>query len=143
RVTFYAAGNAANGNGGSSGDYIYTNSFTIDGPGIQKYEADVTPRPNGDNNGTVTIADWVQIGRFAAGLDTAEIGSEFQRADCAPRATLGDGEISIADWVQAGRYAAGLDPIVPAGGPSGPPTLMAAAQGAYDFQVTEQSRGAS
>ncbi len=27
-LTFYAAGNAANGNGGASGDYIYTSSFT-------------------------------------------------------------------------------------------------------------------
>ena len=32
---------------------------------------------------------------------------EFQRADCAPRSTLGDARITTADWVQAGRYAAG------------------------------------
>jgi hypothetical protein len=86
----------------------------------QGYEADVAPRPNGSNNGAVSIADWVQIGRFAAGLDTVSPGSEFQRADCAPRDTLGNGSISISDWVQAGRYAAGLDPVVAAGGPTGP-----------------------
>lgn len=84
------------------------------------YEADVSPRPNGNNNGTVTIVDWVQVGRFAAGLDTAATGNEFQRADCAPKATLGDGKIGITDWVQAGRYAAGVDPVAAAGGPTTP-----------------------
>ncbi|MEP7341783.1 MAG: cohesin domain-containing protein [Acidobacteriota bacterium] len=84
------------------------------------YEADVSPRPNGNNNGTVTIADWVQVGRFAAGVDTAAAGSEFQRADCAPKDTKGDGRVSIADWVQAGRYAAAVDAVVAAGGPTAP-----------------------
>ncbi|GDY21177.1 hypothetical protein LBMAG56_25230 [Verrucomicrobiota bacterium] len=82
------------------------------------YEADVIPSPNGD--GTVSITDWVKVGRFAAGLDVIASPAEFQRVDCAPRATLGDGIISIIDWVQAGRYAAGLDPLTPAGGPTGP-----------------------
>lgn len=84
------------------------------------YEADVAPRPNGDNNGTVTLSDYVQVGRFAVGLDTAANGGEFQRADCAPRETLGNGAITLADYVQAGRYAVGLDPITPAGGPTAP-----------------------
>ena len=89
------------------------------------FEGDVSPRPNGNNNGTVTVADWVQVGRFAAGLppdrpEVPAVGSEFQRADCAPRSTLGNGSISIADWVQAGRYAAVLDPATAAGGPIGP-----------------------
>ncbi|MGH7596462.1 MAG: PKD domain-containing protein, partial [bacterium] len=81
------------------------------------YEADVAPRPNGSNNGSVTTADWVQVGRFAAALDQprSEV-NEFQRADCAPR-PCGDGRITTADWVQAGRYAAGLDPVAPACGP--------------------------
>jgi len=82
----------------------------------QGYEADVAPRPNG--NGTVSTTDWVQVGRFAAGLDIAAAGSEFQRADCAPRSTFGNGAVSTTDWVQAGRYAAGLDPLTPAGGPT-------------------------
>ncbi len=84
------------------------------------YEADVSPRPNGSNNGTVTVADWVQIGRFSAGLETAATGGEFQRADCAPKASLGDGRVNIADWVQAGRYASGIDAAVAAGGPTAP-----------------------
>ncbi|MGH9802412.1 MAG: hypothetical protein ACRD82_18765, partial [Blastocatellia bacterium] len=82
------------------------------------FEGDVAPRPNG-SNGTVTIADWVQTGRFAAGFDTAAAGSEFQRADTSPRSTLGNGSITISDWVQTGRYSSALDPLVPAGGPTG------------------------
>jgi hypothetical protein len=83
------------------------------------YEADVAPRPNGNNNGSITISDWVQTGRFAAGIDTATPGCEFQRADVAGKSTLGNGSITVSDWVQAGRYAAGLDPVTPVGGPTG------------------------
>ncbi|MFN0109328.1 MAG: putative Ig domain-containing protein, partial [Blastocatellia bacterium] len=84
------------------------------------FEADVSPRPNGDVNGQVTITDWNQVGRFIAGLDSAAVGSEFQRADCAPLGTLGDGMLTARDWVQAGRHAAGLDPVVAMGGPTAP-----------------------
>ncbi len=93
------------------------------------YESDVSPRPSGTNNGTITIADWVQVGRFVAGLETGSAGGEFQRADSAPRETFGDGRLSIADWVQAGRYAAGLDPVTAAGGPTAPINLPAPASG--------------
>jgi len=82
------------------------------------YEADVAPR--GDGDGQVTMADWVQIGRFVAGLDMPSSPSEYQRADCADRATQGDGQLTVVDWVQAGRYAVGLDALVPAGGPTMP-----------------------
>ena len=95
-------------------------------------EADVAPRPGG--NDAVTISDWVQVGRFAAGLDMTAPGVEFQRADCAPRlapdgVTLarGDGRVTISDWVQAGRYAAGQDPPTPAGGPTSPSSTLTAA----------------
>lgn len=89
------------------------------------YEADVFPRPNGDVNAQVTMSDWTQLGRFVAGLDSIAAGSEFQRADCAPRATFGNGVLSASDWVQAGRYAAGLDPVVPIGGPTAPTPFTA------------------
>jgi Big-like domain-containing protein/cohesin domain-containing protein/calcineurin-like phosphoesterase family protein len=88
------------------------------------YEGDVAPRPNGSNNGTVSIADWVQAGRFAAGLDIPNPGSEFQRADCAPKSSFGNGSLTISDWVQAGRYASGVDPVVPAGGPASAATTI-------------------
>src|SRR6185436_16815440 len=82
------------------------------------YEADISPRPGGDKN--VTVTDWVLIGRFAARLASPTNSLEFQKADCAPRANLGNGVISVTDWVQAGRYAALLDPLTPVGGPTGP-----------------------
>lgn len=93
-----------------------TSNLTV----VAGFEADVSPRPGGNGNGQVTTADWVQMGRFVAGLDSITEGSEFQRADCAPRATFGNGLLTASDWVQAGRYAAGLDPLVAAGGPSAP-----------------------
>ncbi len=83
--------------------------------GAVTYEGDIAPRPNGDQN--VTITDWVLAGRYAARLDYPTNASEFQRADTAPRATLGDGAITVTDWVQTGRYAAALDPLTPVGGP--------------------------
>jgi hypothetical protein len=80
------------------------------------FEGDTSPRPDG--NKAVTITDWVLLGRYAARLDYPTNASEFQRSDCAPRFTLGDGAITVIDWVQAGRYAAGLDPLTAAGGPT-------------------------
>jgi hypothetical protein len=71
------------------------------------------------------------MGRFAAGLETPPApGSEFMRADCAPRASCGDGSISIADWVQTGRYAVGLDPLAAAAGPTAPGVGVGAARAA-------------
>jgi hypothetical protein len=96
-------------------------TFTIDQAQTPSgYESDVAPRPNGSNNGTISVSDWVQTGRFVAGLDTPNPGSEFQRADVAPRGTFGNAVITVSDWVQAGRYTAGLDPITPAQGPTTP-----------------------
>jgi len=97
------------------------------------FEGDVASRPNG--NRALTITDWVQVGRFAASLDTISNLGEFQRADSAPRAERGNGVISITDWVQAGRYAVGLDPLTPVGGPTGPVgTNAAGAAGPDGFQ---------
>jgi hypothetical protein len=83
------------------------------------YEGDVAARANG-GDGSVDVTDWVQIGRFAAGLDLVQTPLEYQKADCAPRATGGDGKIDVTDWVQAGRYAVGLDAPQSIGGPAGP-----------------------
>jgi len=68
---------------------------------VAGYEGDVAPRPTG--SGHLTIADWSQLGRFAARLDALASPGEFQRADCAPRLTCGDGYLDLFDWVQAGR----------------------------------------
>jgi hypothetical protein len=83
------------------------------------YESDVAPRSAGSNTGGITVADYTQTGRFAAGLDTFNpLYNELQRADSAPRATRGNGLISVADYTQAGRYAAGLDSVLGVGGPA-------------------------
>ena len=76
------------------------------------FEADM------NGNGTVSITDWVKVGRIVAGLDPVPTGVDFLKADCSPRSTLGNGVLSITDWVQAGRYAAGLDPLTVVGGPA-------------------------
>lgn len=79
-------------------------------------EGDAFPRPGGE--GSLTISDWVLIGRYVARLDSPTNALEFQKADCAPRDTLGDGALTVSDWVQAGRYVAGLDPAARIGGPT-------------------------
>ncbi len=81
-------------------------------------EADIAPRPTG--NDALTVTDWTLMGRFVAGLLTPALGSEFQRADCAPREIGGDGRLTAADFTQAGRYAAGLDEPIRATGPLAP-----------------------
>ena len=82
----------------------------------QGYESDIAPRPNGSNNGSVTVSDFTQVGRFVAGLDTANQLNEFQRADSSPRISKGNGTLSVSDYTQAGRYAAGLDVVQTTGG---------------------------
>jgi photosystem II stability/assembly factor-like uncharacterized protein len=100
------------------------------------FEADVSPRPKGDRS--VTIADWVQVGRFVAGLDTVLKNTrEFQRADCAPKVSCGDGRIAISDWVQAGRYAAGLDSVVRACGPLSSVSTIATALNTTTMAMTK------
>ncbi|MBL8205912.1 MAG: hypothetical protein JNM09_16880 [Blastocatellia bacterium] len=129
------SGNASTGvigvtNAGPNGTYTVTvtatdncgatatTTFQLTVSATAGLEADVAPRPNG--NGSVSIVDWTQVGRFVAGLDTAANGTEFQRADVAPRDTFGNGSLTISDWVQAGRYAVGQDPTVAAAGPTSP-----------------------
>ncbi len=103
------------------GERIYTLLVTDGSTPI--FEGDVSPRPNGDNN--VSVTDWVQVGRFAVSLDQIGGGTEFMRADNSPILTFGNGTIDVSDWVQAGRYAVGLDPLSLAAGPSSPVTPAA------------------
>ena len=62
RVTFYAAGNAANGNGASSGDFIYTTSQTL---GLATNVEDGVPEV------VVLVAVWPNPTRGAATLSFA------------------------------------------------------------------------
>ena len=80
------------------------------------WEGDTAPPPDGD--GTLSIADWVQCGRYVAQIHPLPTACcPFQKVDCAPRSTLGDGGVTTADWTQCGRYVAGIDPPTPVGGP--------------------------
>jgi hypothetical protein len=80
------------------------------------FEGDVFPRTNG--NQTITGSDLDQMGRFVAKIETPVSAGEFQRADCAPRSSLGDGQLKVTDWVQAGRYSIGGDGLQVVGGPT-------------------------
>jgi hypothetical protein len=101
----------------------YVDGYVIFAQGI---EADVAPRPGG--NGTVSATDVSQIRRVAVGLDPFDpLNNEFQRADCAPYATLGNGSMAATDVTQARRYQLGNDPAQPAGGANGPASFAPAA----------------
>lgn len=99
------------------GNYSLDSGFwtlPASGAGI---EGDIAPRPNGD--GSVLANDVLLIRRFFSGTSTPDpTTNEFQRADCAPRSTSGDGMITAADIIQARRYQNGLDPLQNAGGPT-------------------------
>ena len=127
-------GQAAAGGALSGGSFSVSSGFWNfnSAPVSQTYEADVFPRPNGDN--FVDSDDIQEIRRFALGLDSASLGGEYQRADCSFRNTLGDGYIDSDDVVQARRYALGLDTLQLAGGPSAPPPI---APPAADEQTTQ------
>jgi hypothetical protein len=90
-------------------------SGTINVTAAAAIEGDLFPRTNGDKS--LTASDWQLVGQFVAGILVPTNSSEFQRIDCAPRSTFGDGQVTTCDWVQAGRYAFGLDPATPIGGP--------------------------
>lgn len=92
----------------------YTNGTVTIAPSA--FEGDVFPRTNG--NQSVTGLDLDQMGRFVARIDMPVTIGEFQRADCAPRSTLGDGQLKVTDWVQAGRYSIGGDSLQVVGGPT-------------------------
>jgi DNA/RNA endonuclease YhcR with UshA esterase domain len=101
----------------------------------QGYESDVAPRPTGTGNGTITVADYTQIGKFVAGIEQPDQLNEFQRVDSAPRGTKGNGAVSVSDYAQAGRYAAGLDAVQTAGGASASALFNFTVQG----NLTEES----
>lgn len=90
-------------------------------PAAFGFESDVSARTSGD--GFVLSNDVTIMRQFVANLLTPASGStaatnEFQRADAAPRATLGNGLLDATDIIQARRYAANLDPLTAAGGPT-------------------------
>jgi hypothetical protein len=81
-------------------------------------EGDVAPRPTSNN--IVSAADVTVMGLLVVGsISPIDLSpAEFQRADCAPRSTFGNGIINAADATQVARYSVGLDPSTPASGPT-------------------------
>ena len=100
--------------GGGSGIAWEDGRITVVAAGL---EGDVYPCPGG--NGVVDDEDVHQALLCALGL--AELpadGQEFQRLDCAPIETCGDGRVDIADKVAIQRYAKGQEALKDACGPT-------------------------
>jgi hypothetical protein len=83
---------------------------------FEGYESDLDGRPSAGHS--VSVTDWVQVGRDLVGVDWSTNVLRFRKLDSAPRNSRGDGVLSASDWVQCGRYALGVDPVLPVGGPS-------------------------
>ena len=83
-------------------------------------EGDVYPRPNGD--GAVDDEDVHLALMFVLGLEPPTDEREYQRLDCAPLETCGDGQIDMADKVAIQRYAKGQEALREACGPTHSPT---------------------
>ncbi len=83
------------------------------------WEGDVSPRPNGD--GVIDDQDTRLARQFALGvLALPTTPEEFQRLDCAPVGTCGDGVIDMADVVAIIHYANGQTEPKAACGPTNP-----------------------
>ncbi|MBK9768012.1 MAG: hypothetical protein IPP63_13860 [Chloracidobacterium sp.] len=65
--------------------------------------------------------------------------NEFQRADCEPSATKGNGTVDLGDFIQAGRYAAVLDPWTSVGGPGLPIPAPAIAESIFGTPMAVNS----
>jgi len=106
-VTFYAAGNAASGDGTPSGDRIYTAQFTsVEGKAVLPGDL------NGD--GRVNVSDVTIALRIAVGLQAA-VPAQTAAGDVAPKPgtggrAFGDGVIDVKDVTRILRRAVGLEP---------------------------------
>jgi hypothetical protein len=87
----------------------------------------------------IRFLDWQILLHLVVGLRTPISDCELAVADCAPRATRGDGLITTADVVQDFLWAGGLThPVPPAGGPTNVvPTTPLPGQGARSVQFSE------
>ncbi|MGH9838757.1 MAG: choice-of-anchor V domain-containing protein [Blastocatellia bacterium] len=143
RVTFHAAGNAANNNGGNSGDFIYTTSAGLQ-PGATLGAFAGVSAASFSRPGT-TAADAIVAG-FGAGLSQNTVA-----ATSIPLPAQLDGvEVEVKDAAGAGRKAdlffvspGQINYLVPAGTVNGAATVTvkrsgnAVAEGAMNIDSTE------
>ncbi len=97
-VTFYASGNAADGNGNSSGDYVYTASAISD-PEPAPF---VCGDPNAD--GDINIGDGVYIINYVFKGGPAPQPLESGDATCDGNVNVGDG-VYIVNFIFSGGPA--------------------------------------
>lgn len=82
------------------------------------WEGDVWPI--GAPDGVIDDKDYDHVMELASGNVEPLSQDEFQRADCFPMATAGNGRIQIPDAMLTRAFARGTFPWVPVGGPHGP-----------------------
>ncbi|MCH9031931.1 MAG: hypothetical protein IIB00_06690 [candidate division Zixibacteria bacterium] len=109
-VTFYVAGNAANGNGFSTGDSIYTTSALVT---ENTASCCVTPG-DADNGGDVNIGDAIFIVKYA-------FVEGSPKPPCCDQADAdGGGDVNIGDAIYIVKFAfieGSPAPLCPAAGP--------------------------
>ncbi len=102
---------------------LYTGGFVAFNQTMLGFEGDVADAAGTNAGGDGVLANDVTIERLLVlGLMTAvTTPNQYQRADAAPRTTLGDGcPINAGDVTQVARYNLGLDPPTTTGGPTSP-----------------------
>ena len=82
-VTFYAAGNAANNNGATTGDYIYTASLTLN-PEV----APCCEIRTGDANGQGDFPDEISLGDIMLLVDVKFVSGDCSKLSCIAEADV-------------------------------------------------------
>ena len=102
-LLFTAANGVTEDAGGNPLETTYSNGYVVFGQGI---ECDVANRFTGDGLFQSDDGDIIRL--MVAGMPLNAAYNEFQRADCAPFATKGDGVLDATDFQQMALTVANL-----------------------------------